>query len=517
MLQLLVKLFPEIIIKSPPVRRQLTRLLKRNIGRVLRGRVAGHRIVCGWDRIDITLPDLTSSQERETIAILQGVSGIAQILVVRERPLTTLDALADQAVTLYADSLRGRRFAVRVKRQGRQAFSSMDVERWVGGRLKAAAEDSRVDLRQPEVTVNIEIQGSCVRLVEARHEGLGGYPMGGIGSALVLLSGGFDSAVAAHLAMKRGLRTHFVFFNLGGEAHEAAVRRIAWHLWSRFGSACHVRFVSVGFGPVVDELLRCVHPASRGVVLKRLMMRAATQVAGELRATALVTGESVSQVASQTLLNLAVIDRASELLVIRPLALADKEAIIQKARDIGVEGLCAHLPEYCAVVSQRPTTRAREHRIVFNEDQLAEGLLARVVAQARVLAVHELAGEGLGEGMVEEPAAQVPDPETVRTPGQGDVVIDLRHPATREAEALDLGECPVWSIPFYDLADQLERRCAEVDCMSADRRTRPERFLLYCDQGIMSRLQAGTVARLTGRPVALLSPRHSLESDPGSP
>ena len=132
---------------------------------------------------------------------------------------------------------------------------------------------------------------------------------------------------------------------------------------SRCDRASHpVTFVTIPFEGVVAEILERVDSPLMGVVLKRMMLRAATQVAEDLGVDALVTGESVAQVSSQTLPNLAVIDRATDLLVLRPLVAMDKQDIIAVARQIGTEPFAAHMPEYCGVISVRPDTSSSSSR-----------------------------------------------------------------------------------------------------------------------------------------------------------
>jgi thiamine biosynthesis protein ThiI len=119
------------------------------------------------------------------------------------------------------------------------------------------------------------------------------------------MSGGFDSTVAAYQIMRRGLMAHFCFFNLGGRAHELGVMEVAHFIWKKYGSSQRVLFVSVPFEEVVGEILGKVDNSHMGVVLKRMMLRAASQIADRLHIDALVTGEAISQVSSQTLPNLS--------------------------------------------------------------------------------------------------------------------------------------------------------------------------------------------------------------------
>ena len=152
-----------------------------------------------------------------------------------------------------------------------------------------------------------------------------------------MFSGGFDSSVSSFLCIKRGLQTHYCFFNLGGKAHELAVKEVALFLWIKYHSSHRVKFVSVPFEGIVEEILNKIDDSQMGVVLKRMMLRAADAVAKKLNISSLVTGESVAQVSSQTLKNLAVIDSVTETMVLRPLCTYAKQEIIDIAREIGTE------------------------------------------------------------------------------------------------------------------------------------------------------------------------------------
>ena len=115
--------------------------------------------------------------------------------------------------------MAGKTFAVRCKRAG-NAFTSMEVERYVGSGLRRECGAAGIDLKQPEVEVRMEIRLDRLFVIHRQHPGLGGYPLGALEQVLVLMSGGFDSTVAAYQMMRRGMISHFVFFNLGGRAHE---------------------------------------------------------------------------------------------------------------------------------------------------------------------------------------------------------------------------------------------------------------------------------------------------------
>src|SRR5690606_6859829 len=153
--------------------------------------------------------------------------------------------------------------------------------------------------------------------------------------------------------------------SLGGRDHELGVMEVAHFLWKKYGSSHRVLFISVPFEEVVGEILAKVDNAQMGVVLKRMMLRVSTQLARRLELDALVTGEAISQVSSQTLPNLNVIDTATDMLVLRPLIASHKQDIIDTAYAIGTAEFAKHMPEYCGVISVNPTTRAKPQRIEY--------------------------------------------------------------------------------------------------------------------------------------------------------
>lgn len=469
----LVRFFPEITIKTRPVRKRFIKILRRNV-RTLLTRIDADVLVVGdWDILEISTSSEDPDMNRQVMERLCDTPGIVTVMRVTKRPLPDFDGILEHTKTFYGEQLAGRTFAVRCKRQGKHDFSSVDVERHVGAGLIRDCAPAGVDLSYPEVSVHIQIRQDDFYVVEELRRGLGGYPLGSQDSVLSLISGGFDSSVSTFQCMKRGLMTHFLFFNLGGKAHELAVKEVAVYLWMRYGASQRVKFISVPFEPVVEEILTNVRSSQMGVVLKRMMMRAAERVADELDIEAVVTGESVAQVSSQTLANLAVIDSVTDKLVLRPLITSDKQEIIDVARRIGTEAFSRNVPEYCGVISVKPTTKAKRHRIEAEEARMDMSVLDAVVADMAVQRIDRVV-EGLGNQAVE------PDEYNEVPPGA--TVIDIRHPDEQERLPLQLAanetDAALLLMPFYEL----RTRFTELD--------EGRQYLLYCDKGIMSRLHA---------------------------
>ncbi len=465
-MKFVVKFFPEITIKSKPVRKRFVACLHENIRAVLRDIDPDIEVRRGWDRIEVLSAGDRALCDR-LVEAMQRISGINAILEVVDSPLPALDEIIDAVLPVYAQRLQGKTFAVRCKRSGDHEFTSVEVERQVGGALLARTGAAGVKLKNPEVEVALEISKKTLFVVGERYKGLGGYPVGSVEPVISLISGGFDSPVASYLTMRRGMRTHFLFFNLGGRDHELGVKEVALYLWHKYGCKQRVLFISVPFEEVVAELLTRVEDSQMGVILKRMMLRVGDRIAEELEVDALVTGEAVAQVSSQTLRNLSVIDEVSDKLVLRPLIASDKEDIVAMANRIGTGEFAANMPEYCGVISVNPTTRARLARVRAEEERFDMGILDRAVASARKVRIDRLAEEELERTEV----------EVLSVPLAESVIIDIRHPEEEEDAPLSVrGE--VLKIPFY----KLHSAAAELPA----NRT----YMLYCGKGVMSRLHA---------------------------
>ncbi|SDT92812.1 tRNA uracil 4-sulfurtransferase ThiI [Geopseudomonas guangdongensis] len=467
-MKVIVKPFAEITIKSRPVRKQFIRQLAKNIRAVLKDLDPELDVQGEWDNIELQTRVDEPRRLAEMLERLRCTPGIAHCLEVHEYPLGDFDDIFDKCRHHFGAQLAGKVFAVRCKRSGKHAFSSVDVATHVGSRLRRECGAAGIDLKQPEIEVRFEVRYDRLLIEHARHTGMGGYPLGSLEQALVLMSGGFDSTVAAWQMMRRGLLTHFCFFNLGGRAHELGVMEVAHYLWEKFGRSHRVLFVSVPFEEVVGEILGKVDNSQMGVVLKRMMLRAASRVAEELRIDALVTGEAISQVSSQTLPNLSVIDSVTDTLVLRPLIASHKQDIIDTAERIGTAAFAKNMPEYCGVISVNPTTRAKRYRIEHEEAQFDMAILDRALERARKVTIDKVIDE-LGKDLpIEEVREALP----------GQIVLDIRHPDAAEDQPLDLPGIEVQTLPFYAINNHFK----ELD---ANRQ-----YLLYCDRGVMSRLHA---------------------------
>lgn len=475
----LLKLFPEIAIKSQPVRKEMMRHLRTNVRNTLVRLDPEVRVFGRWDALEVMLGEGNSPQAVvELEDLMSRIPGIHSILTIEDCRFDSFAHTAERLIPLWASSIAGKRFCVRVKRHGEHDFRSPDIERYLGAELLKAVPDAQVDLKRPEVTVPLEIKHNRLILVTQRRSGLGGYPLGTQGAAMALISGGFDSPVAAYRMIRRGIKTHFLFFNLGGPAHEAGVREVTYHLWQRYGASHKVNFISVPFEGVVREILTQVPDRYMGVVLKRMMVRAASRIAARSHMPALVTGDAIAQVSSQSLTNLALIDAVADRPILRPLLTSDKQDIIDEARVIGTAESAERMPEYCGVISKRPSTRARQDQIESAESEFDFDVLEQAIEQTTRTRIDKLAETG----------PVLADIRIVSTPDElmpqaGFSVIDIRHPSERDAHPLEVPrKVERLEIPFYELQD-------EAQSLPTDKH-----YLLYCGQGVMSRMQAQHLA-----------------------
>lgn len=478
-MQLIIKLFSEISLKSQSIQRRLVMTLKGNVSTILSRFDPSVTIERQWDKLIVRSKDHSPANHARHIKALQAIPGIAAILDVKAVQFAEVGDIVRETRAIWGEQLAGKTFCVRVKRRGQHRFTSQDVQRQVGCALFDTCPNGGVNMRDPEVLIRLEIEQHTLYLVRARHIGLGGYPLGTQEQVLSLISGGFDSAVASYQFIRRGSRVHYCFFNLGGAAHLHGVQQMVAKLWQQFGSSHRVQFLHVDFAAVLADIVQHIPLGHQGVVLKRCMLRAASQLAERLDAPALVTGEALGQVASQTMSNLQVIDRASPTVVLRPLVAWDKPDIMAEARRIGVAELAERIPEYCGALSTNPSIKANLRKVEQDERHLNPDLLVQAVRaaewqDARDIELLPLEQFLAGIGNV---GAACASPLAVGLAADA-VVLDVRAPDEVAAKPLRLPRNPVQCLPFYKLAQ---------DFVTLDQ---AKQYLLYCERGVMSQMQA---------------------------
>ena len=450
----LLRFSGDISTKARPTRHQFLGRLLHNLRDAVASVGATPRVRLSHDRVFVELP------EQVDVEILARVFGIQSISPVWLRCPAELDAIVRSGEELFRESVRDRRFAVRARRVGdrsRIALRAKDVERELGTALLPHA--AGVDLGNPEMTVHVEIEGDQASLFGERIAAHGGLPLGVEGRAVALVSGGFDSAVAAWQLLRRGVALDYVFCNLGGATHRMGVLRVAKVLADRWSHGTRPQLHDIDFEPIVAELRAHTSKRYWQILLKRLMLRAAARVADGCRADAIVTGDAVGQVSSQTLRNLGAISGATDRMILRPLVGSNKEEIIEQTRRIGTYELSRVVREYCNLVPRRPATGASNAVIEAEEARLDLSVLDRAVAARTIYDLRSLDVEKL----------ELPELQIERVPEDA-VVIDLRSKHEYES----------WHHPGALRLDFPQALAAHGSF------ERSKTYVLYCEFGLMS-------------------------------
>lgn len=458
----IIKYFTEIMIKGSTAKRQMIAQVYNNLNYMLSKISSDIKIKKFFDKVEVVCPIEVVVLVRQR---LLDTPGIQQILeAIQFDNMYTLDEIKVKVNEICASEIQGKTFVIRAKRTGTQDFKSTQIEQTVGGYMLAMNDTKGVSLKNPEVTINIELEHHQLNIITYKHLGMSGFPIGTQGSVLSLMSGGFDSTVASYLTMKRGIKTHFIFFNLGGIAHEIGVKQVAYYLWNKFGSSHRVSFISVPFDDVVTEIFKSVSEPYMGVMLKRLMLKASEKVADSMGIDALVTGESVAQVSSQTLRNLALIDQVTNKLVLRPLAMMSKPDIIDIAYKIGTRRFAEAMPEYCGVISKNPVTHGSYERMEKEAKYFDYSILDEAVKKSVFVNVDE----------IDQDVNQIGQMEIVNDLSGADyTVIDIRQTPDCIKTTVE-----TIKIPFYNLKNEFKKLPQD------------KTYLFYCDKGILSQLHA---------------------------
>ena len=313
------------------------------------------RVLMG--RFEVVLgPTATFEQVGERLRRVFGVANFARA----GRTSVDVDAVAAAILGDLGEREIGS-FRVSARRADKRfPLTSPQIEREVGGRIKQA-KGWRVDLERPELDIRVEFLTDEAFYFFGKERGPGGLPTGASGRVACLLSGGIDSPVAAYRMMKRGCTVRLVHFHsypFLSRASQEKVRELA-ELLTRY--QLHTKLFLVAFGEIQREVVLSVPAALRVVLYRRLMLRIAERIARNSGSGALVTGEVIGQVASQTLDNMAVIASAAALPILRPLVGMDKDEIIAQAEAIGSYPISIIPDQDCCQLftPRNPATRAR--------------------------------------------------------------------------------------------------------------------------------------------------------------
>jgi thiamine biosynthesis protein ThiI len=334
--------------------------------------------------IVVDMPDVEDDQTSRVEDRLARVPGIAYfapalrvsptVAAISEAGLQLAHGVITEETTFKVDTQRGDKSF---------PLTSVEVNRELGAHV-VEQTGAPVQLKDPDVTLSVQIYPDYAYVFVRRIEGAGGLPVGVSGNVLTLLSGGIDSPVAAHLMLKRGCKTDFLHFHMLPDREQIRDSKVV-HLAQKVMEPHQLsaRLYMLPAYPFQMALLEVDTPLEL-VIFRRFVMRVAAQVAGQCKALALVTGDSLGQVASQTLQNLRVISRSVKMPVLRPLIGFDKLEIVALAKQLGTYEISIKpYKDPCAMHARHPATWARLKAVQELEtdlelEKVAEETLARM-------------------------------------------------------------------------------------------------------------------------------------------
>lgn len=356
-------------------RPRFQRQLEANLAASLRARGLSWRVSREHHRVLVEVPDEGMQDIDVALEAVLQVAGVAwcapaEFLPFKQaepmRTPTDVAQIRDAVVDIArARFIADATFAVRVKRTDKDyPLSSVELERDLGAAIIEQTPWKNVNLNAPHTTFSLDVDARGVYIYCDRREGIGGLPVGTAGRVVALLSGGLDSPVAVYLAARRGCEIDCIHFTASRmqqhDAQDYKVAALAKHL---SGVALRIRLWLIPY--LHFDAVLTSHGGDYGLVLfRRFMMRVAERVAQEQGAQALITGDNLCQVASQTLENLTTTSRAVDMPILRPLITYDKQEIVDLARRIGTYELSIQpYKDCCALVDRYPRTRSSHEQL----------------------------------------------------------------------------------------------------------------------------------------------------------
>ena len=311
----------------------------------------------------------------ECVDRVTKVFGVHSVSPAVEMPKEDFDAICDQAIEMVK-GLKGT-FKVNARRSDkRYPMNSPAINEEAGYRILNANPDLKVDVHHPDYLVNIEIRDMAYLYVKEIHA-YGGMPVGTNGNATLLLSGGIDSPVAGWMIAKRGVQINAVHYHSYPYTSDRAKEKVLDLARKLSFSCCGIKVYVVPFTEIQMEIHEKCPEEYTTLIMRRYMMRIAERIARETESEALITGESIGQVASQTMTALGTTDAVVQMPVFRPLIGFDKSEIIETARKIGTLEISEQPFEDCCTVftPRHPATHPKMEKILEGESRLEEEAL----------------------------------------------------------------------------------------------------------------------------------------------
>jgi len=357
-------------------RKRFTNVLKENVIQSLRS-LEGTRIKCERDRMFISL--FEEANVNEVMNRLTKIFGIKSISPVF-KTTQNLEDIKQLCVSLAKDFANGDTFKIDVKRVDKSfSLDTYQLQRELGGVILKSVDHLKVDVKRPTHNIKVEVRKEGVYIYTKVIDGAGGLPTGTGGKTLLQLSGGIDSPVAGMEMMKRGVKIEAIHFHSPPFTSEKAkdkVIELTRILSERVGP---IKLHIVPFTALQKQINKSVHPRYTMTSTRRMMLRVTDIILERIGANAIVNGENLGQVASQTLKSMYAINDVTSTPILRPLISLDKEDIIKKAKEIGTFEVSIQPYEDCCTIftPKNPVTepdfdKVVKYESVFNFDNLVQ-------------------------------------------------------------------------------------------------------------------------------------------------
>ena len=319
---------------------------------------------------------VNDNREEEVINIVKNIFGIHSI-VLAYKVNTNIEEIKENIIKI-ASTVKFNTFKVETDRADKSfPISSMDFSKEIGALILKNIPDKKVDVHNPEYLLKIEIRSDYTYIYSKEIKALGGYPVGIAGKGLLMLSGGIDSPVAGYLALKRGIKLECIYFESPPHTSIAAKNKVKTLITKLNKYQPSIKLHVINFTEIQEAIYKNIDPTYMITIMRRMMYRISEKVLKERECLVLINGESVGQVASQTLTSMQVINNVTNLPVIRPVACLDKLEIIDLAKKIDTyetsilpyEDCCTiFLPKHPVI---NPTlSKSIEYEKKFNYEEL---------------------------------------------------------------------------------------------------------------------------------------------------
>lgn len=315
------------------------------------------KVIPDYDFMYLDLHEAPEEAVIEKVKPIFGIQSISPVYIVEKDMEVAKKVVLD---LLSQEDLEGKTFKIMTKRSDHTfEMDTNQINLFLGDAVLEAFPDIKVQLKQPDITVRIDVRREHLMVSLKTIPGAGGLPVGTSGRVMLMLSGGIDSPVAGYLAMKRGMEIQCVHFASPPYTSPQALEKtklLAAKI-ARFGGS--IQFLTVPFSRIQEEIKKSVPEAYLMTIMRRFMLRITDQLRENARALAIANGESVGQVASQTLDSMVAINDVTNTPIIRPVATMDKLDIIKVAEEIDTFELSIQPFEDCCTVFAPPSPKTK--------------------------------------------------------------------------------------------------------------------------------------------------------------